>query len=290
MAPVARITGSCTNLSCPLSGGTSTDSDGMILTYAWDWGDGTTSTGVAPGHTYTAADTYTVSLTVTDDDGAENTATTSVTVNEAPPGSIAFRAAGSSDSNSTAPAVVVPASVQPGDRLVMFVSTNTSATQTTPAGWTLVDTVSDGTDIRSQVFTRAAVTGTAGSTVRVTLSVLSKTSMVVVAYSGASGVSASASAAENGSAPTSHTAPNVTVGTAASTVLRYWVDKTSTVHGWTLPVSLTQRATTVGSGGGLLAAVLGDAAGVPAGSAGTAVATAAVGSGKAVMWSVVVAP
>ena len=51
--PVAHITGSCTFLSCPLSGGTSTDSDGTITGYLWDFGDGTTAPGVAPGRTYT---------------------------------------------------------------------------------------------------------------------------------------------------------------------------------------------------------------------------------------------
>ena len=43
--PVARITGSCTDFTCPLSGSTSTDSDGTITGYLWDFGDGTTATG-----------------------------------------------------------------------------------------------------------------------------------------------------------------------------------------------------------------------------------------------------
>ena len=78
--PTARISGSCTDLTCPLSGSTSTDSDGTITGYAWDFGDGETATGVAPGHTYEEAGTYEVTLTVTDNQGATDIATLEVEV------------------------------------------------------------------------------------------------------------------------------------------------------------------------------------------------------------------
>lgn len=58
----------------------STDSDGTIASRAWDFGDGGTSTATNPSHTYAAAGTYSVSLTVTDNGGATNTKTQSVTV------------------------------------------------------------------------------------------------------------------------------------------------------------------------------------------------------------------
>ncbi len=60
---------------------TSSDSDGTIASRSWAFGDGGSSTATNPSHTYAAAGTYTVTLTVTDDDGASNTTSQSVTVN-----------------------------------------------------------------------------------------------------------------------------------------------------------------------------------------------------------------
>ncbi len=60
---------------------TSTD-DGTIDARAWDFGDGATATGATASHTYAAAGTYTVSLTVTDNDATSATSTQSVTVSE----------------------------------------------------------------------------------------------------------------------------------------------------------------------------------------------------------------
>jgi serine protease len=62
------------------------DIDDGIAGYSWDFGDnGATGTGVAPSHTYTAAGTYSVTLTVTDYAGSTATDTAIVTVTEAAP-------------------------------------------------------------------------------------------------------------------------------------------------------------------------------------------------------------
>ena len=78
--PVAAFTFTCSGLTCDFDGSSSQDTDGTIATYAWDFGDTNTSTGVTAQHTYAAAGDYTVALTVTDDDNATNGASQVVTV------------------------------------------------------------------------------------------------------------------------------------------------------------------------------------------------------------------
>ncbi|NMA31185.1 MAG: PKD domain-containing protein, partial [Candidatus Methanofastidiosa archaeon] len=48
------------------NGSGSTDSDGTIVNYSWDFGDGGSSLGAIVSHVYSSPGTYTVSLTVTD--------------------------------------------------------------------------------------------------------------------------------------------------------------------------------------------------------------------------------
>ncbi|WP_405266342.1 PKD domain-containing protein [Cellulophaga sp. Ld12] len=55
------------SLDVQFTGDTSTDpDDGDVLTYAWDFGDGTTATTANPPHSFTTVGTYNVTLTVTD--------------------------------------------------------------------------------------------------------------------------------------------------------------------------------------------------------------------------------
>lgn len=54
--------------------------DANISTYHWDFGDETDSTLENPEHNYSAADTYTVTLTVTDENDMEATATQDIVV------------------------------------------------------------------------------------------------------------------------------------------------------------------------------------------------------------------
>lgn len=78
--PTASFTSSCTNLTCTFNAAGSSDSDGTIGSYAWTFGDGTTGSGVTPSKTYAAGGSYTVALTVTDDDNATGATSQQVTV------------------------------------------------------------------------------------------------------------------------------------------------------------------------------------------------------------------
>jgi len=87
LPPVARLTATATAtaLRTAFSGTTSTDPDGTIATYAWDFGDGQQGSGATVEHTYAAAGSYLVALVVTDAKGAQHTALRTVSVAAAPP-------------------------------------------------------------------------------------------------------------------------------------------------------------------------------------------------------------
>lgn len=82
-APVARSTPNVTSGQAPLTvnfkGDQSTDDD-EIVSYTWNFKDGSTSNAVNPTHTFETAGTYRVELTVTDSDGVKNTDTDTITV------------------------------------------------------------------------------------------------------------------------------------------------------------------------------------------------------------------
>lgn len=78
-APVATFSVSASDLVVNFTDH-STDNDGSIASRAWSFGDGDTSASVNPSHTYAAAGTYVVGLTVTDNAGASTSSSQPVTV------------------------------------------------------------------------------------------------------------------------------------------------------------------------------------------------------------------
>ena len=105
----------------------STDPDGSIASWNWDFGDGVTSTEQNPTHTYETSGTYTVTLTVTDDQGATDSVSKDVTV--------------TSSGGGTAPTLsdCDPASGNPGQRLTVAITgTNFQAGATVDFGSRIV--------------------------------------------------------------------------------------------------------------------------------------------------------
>ncbi|MCK5405102.1 MAG: PKD domain-containing protein, partial [Desulfobulbaceae bacterium] len=83
-SPTADIDASVIAGDAPLSvnfdGGFSADSDGVIVSYSWDFGDGDSGSGEFVEHAFVAAGVYSVVLTVTDDGGATAAETVDITV------------------------------------------------------------------------------------------------------------------------------------------------------------------------------------------------------------------
>ena len=86
VAPTASFTAAPTSGAAPLTvavnAAASSDPDGTIASYAWNFGDDSTATGVSTSHNYTTVGSYTITLTVTDNGGRTATATTSIGVLE----------------------------------------------------------------------------------------------------------------------------------------------------------------------------------------------------------------
>ena len=121
--PAASFSATPTSGKSPLTvsfdASASTDADGSIVSYAWDFGDGAKTTGVTSSHQFTAAGgaSFEVRLTVTDDQGGSSTTSTTITVQPQnalpvasfvpnpigghPPVEITFDAQGSSDTDGS---------------------------------------------------------------------------------------------------------------------------------------------------------------------------------------------
>jgi hypothetical protein len=291
--PTASATASCSGLGCSFDGTASSDPDGTVASYAWDFGDGTTGTGATPTHGYAAGGTYTYTLTVTDNQGVASApvqGTVTVTGSAHP---IAFTASADSYNKSgTSASLTAPGGVSAGDTELLYVTTSNSSANAinVPSGWTLV-TTQNSLPLQAAVFEKTATSGDAGSTVTASVSSAGPIAMQLVDYSSV-GPSTPVTAGAGDTNVTSHTAPAVAVANAGSWVVSFWSDKSSSTTAWTLPSGVTQRDQTIGTGGGRVTAAIADSNGAV--STGTYPAqTASVGataSGKGAMISLVLSP
>ncbi|HVX43996.1 MAG TPA: PKD domain-containing protein [Mycobacteriales bacterium] len=285
--PVASISASCEQLNCTIDGSGSSDPDGTIASYSWNFGDGTTGSGVQPAHTYSAAGRYTITLTVTDDDGATASTTQTVAPTTAtPPTAIDFVGAASANGNAASESVTVPAGVQPGDAMVLIASS--SDLPAGPAGWTAVDSLTNG-GIGTDVWTKVATAADAGSAVSIEFSTYHKASLQLLAYRGAGGFSAVQKSGDVNS--TTHTTPVAAVADSGSWAISYWAEKSSATATWIVPGEVTARDTSYGSGSGRINALVADSAGpVSASSYGGITAGVTAQSSRATMWTLILRP
>lgn len=290
-APTAAFSQACNATTCTMDAGVSSDPDGTITDYAWDFGDGSSATGVTTSHPYAADGTYSVTLTVTDNDGASASSTQQVSVTSA---AVQFVGAASTNGNRLTHSVRIPASVQAGDVLVLIATLNSStAAPTAPVGWTLVETKDSG-GLVGQVYTKTAAVADAGALVSFSTAAYVKSDLSVAAYRMSDG-SASALVASSGAVRTttgtSVTTPTVAVASSRAWLVSYWAVKTSTTLTITAPAGQVVRAGMVGTGSGAVGASLADGDGaVPSGTAGGLTANTSASVSRAVSFSLVIAP
>ncbi|WP_038173157.1 collagenase [Vibrio pacinii] len=82
IASITAVSGAKVNETISFSSADSKDQDGEIVSYLWDFGDGSTSTQANPTHQFSKAGTYTVSLMVTDDDEASDSVVVSIEISQ----------------------------------------------------------------------------------------------------------------------------------------------------------------------------------------------------------------
>lgn len=291
-APLAAaFTSSCGGLACSFDGSTST---GAVTSYSWSFGDGSArGSGPTPSHTYAAAGTYPVKLTVTDASGKTSSVTHEVSVTTTLPKSISYVGQAAQNANARSWSVTVPAAVVSGDGLVLVQSFNNSATVTGPAGWKLVESVKAGSETTT-VWQRVASASDARSKVTVSASTAVKGDLKLLAYHGTSSagpIAAALGIAETVSR-TAHTTPTATAGAAGTWVLSLWADKSSGTTTIVPPAGVARRHFQCTGGGGEICALSADSNGPVSQGArvGGLTATADVASRSHTMWTILLAP
>jgi PKD repeat protein len=290
VAPVASYTFSCPAATCFFDGSASTAPGSSITSYAWDFGDSGTGTGVKPQHTYTAVGDYQVKLTVTSAQNLTNSVTKTVHVSTLTSTGINFVAQANSVSGGGNTSVTVPSTVSAGTGLVLIATGATTTALTGPSGWTQLGTKTGGSAVITTAWQKVATAGDANSAVTVGFPAGAKGTLQLLAYSGTNGtapVVASASSAAQASG-TSFTTPTANVPAAGDVVVSYWGAKNSIAgFAFTAPAGQTVRSTAAASGTGKIDSIAADGGLAPAGAAGGKTATTSGSAGAFTAWTIV---
>jgi len=199
----------------------STDSDGTIASWLWDFDDTNTSTSQNPVHTYASAGTYTVRLTVTDNDGATHFYEEVIIVEEpAPPAFPSIRNMFVSDTftNNSQEITVFTDDIQETDLLILIHVTDGPETIDAPtylsdasdAGYGTAIETSTGDDTTT-IWAKEAVAGDVGEDVEITWGTIERSVAAMLVIKDHDGIDVSdITNFSGGGATTSPTSPSVT--------------------------------------------------------------------------------
>lgn len=203
---------------------------------------------------------------------------------------VSFVADDAAAHHNTSPWVTVPSTVEPGDRLVLFLSLNAAdrsvSSPTGPEDWSPHgDRVAR--TMRTLVWSTVASEGDAGSRVTIPLSSRTKSTVHVEAYRGVETGPLTVASSVHTNTSNMRTTPQAAVPEGAWAV-SYWASKSPSTTSWTPPPQVTARSSAVNSGSGRIASLLADSGrAVPAGTYGGLTATSDASSSAATTWTVV---
>ena len=290
-APTAAFDPTCTGLYCSFDAGASNDPDGSIVNYAWTFGDGGTASGTSTtaSHTYANGNTYTVTLTVTDNQGATDSVSHDVTVS-VPTSNIGYvGGAAAPGGNVKTKTVTIPPSATVGNTALLFWTSNTADSWSGPTGvtgWTTVGTYTNSTLVTT-VYSKTLAASDPGSQVSFSSSGYHHAALEVAVYSGVSQtnpVGPFAQALDTNSA--SHTTPAAQSG-AGDWVVSFWADRSTATRTYTLPSGVVSRASSTDSGTLTDQAEVADSGAPVAGPAGNLTATTDAATNRSIAWTLI---
>lgn len=185
-------------------------------------------------------------------------------------------------------AATIPSQAQPGDTIVLVFTRASAVVWTGPLGRTGLTAVDsfDGGDLTSTVYRSTVATGDPGSSVRFETPGYAKGLLTLAVYRGVDHDAPFVTRSTSDTvAVTAHTMTTTSASTGA-TLLSYWVDRSGTTNGWSVPGPSTTRDTAIGTGAGRYGGVLADQALVKGGASETSVGVSTPAT-KALMWTIV---